>query len=154
MLDHKDYEEYLIRLYFGNSDDLLGACINRAYRDFNRTIHGIDRFETKDQLYQETSGYLKKSFSDIQTGCVCIAEQEEFDRWHQSICSDLSRYYNKHGYSSFTVGQAQKWINMTFKYIFTMREDQVPGFDNLYRFCHIPLDNIILQKLVVVITEN
>jgi hypothetical protein len=147
MIDRKDYEEYLIRLYFGNSDDLLTACINRAYRDFNRTIHGIDRLEAKDQLHQDAYGYLKKSFSDIQTGCVGIAEQEEFDRWHQSICSDLSRYYNKHGYGSFAVGQAQKWINMTFKYIFTMGSDRISGFDNLYKFCHIPLDNIILKKL-------
>lgn len=147
MIDRKNIEEYLIRLYFGKSDYLLDACINRAYRDFNRTIHGIDRLETKDQLHKEASGYIKNSFSDIQTGCACIAEQEEFDRWHQSTCSDLSRYYNKHGYSSFSVGQAQKWINMTFKYIFTMGENRIQGFDNIYRFCHIPLDNIILQKL-------
>ena len=28
MIGRKDYEKYLIRLYFGNSGDLLGACIN------------------------------------------------------------------------------------------------------------------------------
>jgi len=147
MINRKDYEEYLIRLYFGDSNDLLDACINRAYRDLNRTIHGIDRLETKDQLYNETSGYLKKSFLDIQKDCVCMAEQEEFDLWHKSICSNLSIRYVKHGYNSFSVGQAQKWINMTFKYIFTMGENRLSGFDNLYRFCHIPLDNIILEKL-------
>lgn len=147
MINRKDYEEYLIRLYFGKSDDLLAACLNRAYRDFNRTMHGFDKLKTKDQLHQKVLDYLKKSFLEMQTGCVRISKQEEFDDWHGSICSILASYYENHGYISFSVGQAQKWINMTFKYIFTMGEDRVPGFNNLYEFCHIPLDNIILKKL-------
>ena len=149
MINRKDYEEYLFRLYFGDNNDLLAACINRAYRDFNRTIHGIDQIVTKDLLYLEASSYLKKSFSAIREGCVCIEQQEEFDVWHQSICSGLSSYYNKHGYSTFSVGQAQKWINMTFKYIFTMGEDRIPGYSNIYKFCHIPFDNIILGNLTM-----
>lgn len=149
MINRKDYEDYLLRLYFGDNNDLLAACINRAYLDFNRTIHGIDKIITKDRLYLETSDYIKESFSDIREGYVCIAQQEKFDVWHRSICSELSSYYNKHGYSTFSVGQAQKWINMTFKYIFTMGEDRIPGYRDLYEFCHIPLDNIILKKLTM-----
>jgi hypothetical protein len=34
----RDNFEYLLRVYFGNDPDPLSACIQRAYRDFNRTL--------------------------------------------------------------------------------------------------------------------
>jgi hypothetical protein len=36
---------------------------------------------------------------------------------------------------------------MTFKYIFTLGEERLPGYGHLYDFCHIPFDNIILKTL-------
>jgi hypothetical protein len=45
-----DYENYLVYLYFGSDQDLLKACINRAYRDFNRPLHGFGKFENADEL--------------------------------------------------------------------------------------------------------
>jgi hypothetical protein len=71
MRSRSDYEEYLVRLYFGDSD-LLTACINRAYRDFNRTIHGLKQVTMKNVIHQEASAYLRKSFGEIQTGVVRI----------------------------------------------------------------------------------
>jgi hypothetical protein len=47
----------------------------------------------------------------------------------------------------FFVGQAQKWVNMTMKYIFTVGEQRIPGFDLVYTYCHVPLDNILLEKI-------
>ena len=37
---------------------------------------------------------------------------------------------------------------MTFKYLFTLGESRVPGFESVYSFCHVPLDNIVLDSLV------
>lgn len=48
-----DYEDYLVYLYFGTSQNYLKACINRAYRDFNRTMHGYGSFENSVQLFDE-----------------------------------------------------------------------------------------------------
>jgi len=53
-LTRHDWEEYLIRLYFGNKSDLIILCINRAYRDLNRTLHGIDDHEGKHGLFNLT----------------------------------------------------------------------------------------------------
>lgn len=147
MIDRKGWEEYLIRLYFGNRDDLLHACISRAYRDFNRTGHGLSRLENKGALYTQASDYLRQTFSDIQQDKTNVSNQEQFDRWHQATCGRLAECYINHGYNTFSIGQAQKWINMTFKYIFTMGDNRLPDFYNLYKLCHIPIDNIVLDEL-------
>jgi hypothetical protein len=146
MRSRSDYEEYLVRLYFGDSD-LLTACINRAYRDFNRTIHGLKQVTMKNVIHQEASAYLRKSFGEIQTGVVRIEDFKIFDSWHHSICNGLSNCYKSHGYQNFSIGQGQKWINMVFKYIFTVGDNRLPGFSKFYQFCHIPIDNIILNQL-------
>jgi hypothetical protein len=44
------------------------------------------------------------------------------------------------------VGQAQKWLNMSMKYLFTLGERRVPGFAHLYQFAHIPIDNVFLKS--------
>src|SRR5262249_30329761 len=41
----------------------------------------------------------------------------------------------------------QKWINMTFKYIFVMGERRIAGFFHLYDFCHVPIDEYLLAAL-------
>jgi hypothetical protein len=55
--------------------------------------------------------------------------------------------YHTGGIGSFTIGQSQKWVNMTLKYIFTLGENRLPGFEQVYPFAHIPVDNIILEQL-------
>ncbi|MEO0969867.1 MAG: hypothetical protein AAFX80_16435, partial [Cyanobacteria bacterium J06639_18] len=70
-----------------------------------------------------------------------------FDNWHEDTCEKLISIYTHNGYSRFTVGQAQKWINMTFKYIFTYGEQRVAGFGNAYPYCHVPIDQTVLKEL-------
>ena len=48
---------------------------------------------------------------------------------------------------AFHAGQAQKWVNMTLKYVFTVGEEHIPGFGPAYAFCHAPIDNIVLGEL-------
>ncbi len=74
--------------------------------------------------------------------------QQKFDDWHQEACKRLADIYRECGYQWFAVGQAQKWLNMTFKYIYVMGEQRLPGFDHLYDFCHVPLDNILIDRLL------
>jgi hypothetical protein len=45
------------------------------------------------------------------------------------------------------LGHAQKWLNMTFKYIYVMGEQRVSSFGHLYDLCHVPLDNILIEAL-------
>jgi hypothetical protein len=142
-LGRSDYEDFLIRLYFKEFQDPLQACCRRAYLDFNRTFHGIAVLE--GDLYRRAEQALLECLSSITQ--VEAVTQDAFDDWHHATCRDLARVYRDSGYGSFFVGQGQKWVNMSFKYVFAFGDLRVPGFRQLYDRCHVPLDNILLQQL-------
>ena len=147
ILKRSDYEDYLIRLYFGpkkdNQDDLF-LCFRRPYRDFQRTLHGIGKFRGAKQARQQADKVLNRMFAEIRDAPA--VSQTKFDDWHRAACKNVADAYKQCGYRSFNLGQAQKWLNMTFKYIYVMGEARVPGFGRLYDFCHVPLDNILIAR--------
>lgn len=144
-LVERDCKDFLLFLYFGRNKDYLENCIDRAYRDFNRTIHGFANNKNKDNILKESKAYLKKALIEIKNNNI-ITSQADFDTWHESTCYNLLKIFDKYEYSNFNIGQAQKWINMSLKYIFLYDETRIDGFNSIYQYCHIPIDNIILNK--------
>ena len=67
-------------------------------------------------------------------------DQIEFDAWHKKTLYFIINDFKS--YEKITVGQVQKWINMTFKYL-AMRDYK--DFENIYQFCHVPIDSTILN---------
>ena len=140
-----EQDVFLLRLYFGVASPLW-ACVDRAYLDFSRTLHGIGRLAGATALRAEAGKRL----------CTWLAKlpdlnpdpnRETFDARHRELCEQLCTLYARHGYDSFAVGQAQKWLNMALKYVYVFGEAQLPGFSGLYRLGHVPLDKIILERL-------
>jgi len=142
----QDQEEFLINLYFGETRDYLDMCLDRAYRDFNRTLHGI---KYHPNIYGSAKNMMVESFREALQNKNELKSSIAFDEWHKKLCTKLCEHYDAKGFEKYHIGQAQKWINMTFKYIFTMGENRLPGYHWLYRTCHIPLDNIIMNKLSI-----
>ena len=145
ILRRSDYEDCLVVLYFGRDGDQLQLCLRRAYGDFQRTLHGIRRHPRAEEARNRANKALKEMFTEIQSAKTYT--QEQFDDWHRSACIRLAAIYSEFDYQSFSVGHAQKWLNMTFKYIYVMGESRLPGFSHLYDFCHSPLDNILITAL-------
>jgi hypothetical protein len=77
-----------------------------------------------------------------------IKSQREFDQWYETACAQLQTLYRDHGCDRFSVGQAQKWLNMSMKYVFALGEGRLQGFASLYPFAHIPIDNVFLERAV------
>lgn len=146
IISRADYENYLVYVYFGSKPDLLTACINRAYRDFNRTLHGFGNFKNASEIHSEAVSLLKDSLASLKSTCSSQISAEVFDNWHKITCERLISLFESHGHHLF-VGQAQKWVNMTMKYIFTVGEQRISGFASVYSFCHVPFDNILLKQL-------
>jgi hypothetical protein len=69
-----------------------------------------------------------------------------FDAWHQETCSQLQTRYAQYNHELF-IGQAQKWVNMTLKYVYTFGEQRISGFAPFYQYSHVPLDTILIDKL-------
>lgn len=49
---------------------------------------------------------------------------------------------NSFASQTFTIGQAQKWLNMTFKYLHLLEYEAI---DKIYEYCHIPIDSYMLN---------
>jgi hypothetical protein len=138
----KEKNDFVLGLYFDLREDFLTSAIKRAYRDFNRTLKNFPSEEVlKNEIRNEWIKILKLNINELLN--CSFENQEDFTLWHQSTCYQI-REGNDYPLSQ---GQAQKWLNMTLKYLFVFGENRVPGITNNYKFFHIPIDNIIMDKL-------
>ena len=122
-------------------------CVEKSYRDLCRTIS-----------YKKDSREKKRIFKDEVNNKIleCINEypiittdtnSNVFDEWHESVISQIKGIAKEYedifdDHRLITVGQAQKWLNMTIKYMRIMgslpeRIDE--------RFIHVPIDNFIMN---------
>ncbi|SEQ39179.1 hypothetical protein SAMN02910369_01678 [Lachnospiraceae bacterium NE2001] len=162
----KETLDSLIFFYFGftlDEDycDIITRIIEKAYVD--ATNQGA--FNTiADPRKAKLSKYGKDgkggSFK-IVLDRIGILEKDEmvnFDGWHNETCNMLIKLYDKNGLKDiFTYGNAQKWINMTLKYIFLLNgisnnnaESILEKSSKICRYSsdfHIPIDSYIIDEL-------
>lgn len=137
----RDILLFLRFAYFGNSKDLFLAATTRAYLDFNRTLrfHGMPD-EQRLEMRNRASKCIKEAILNLlNRDKLC---QTDFDSWHHRTCDVLIDCYRSNGIR-FTYGHAQKWINMTFKYLYML---EAVTLDFVFPFLHVPIDNIVLER--------
>jgi hypothetical protein len=142
--DH-DWLAFYRDLYlgFGTPDNLVSRCVRRAYRDFNRTWHGA-RDPTARREERRTAG-----LTTIVDAVVGLQRRQmsarSFDTWHTNTMKDVVSVTDPVAEGTgLTLGQAQKWINMSLKYAIGSR---TPGLRWVEPLAHIPIDRIILAQL-------
>lgn len=136
----KDVLDFLKVIYFGVIKDPFESASFRAYRDFNRTLRFYDKnTETRLSLRQRATDILRQQISLLDSGTV--GTQCEFDQWHRETCEKIRQIYKEEELDFFR-GQAQKWLNMTIKYLYIVGSNDFAG---VFRFCHVPIDNFIFQ---------
>ena len=145
---NKDKDEELLKFlkfsYFGNLTISIEVASNRAYRDMCRTLKfDVLPKNTKTTITTE----LKEAVNIIFKEEIPIINEsnitspEEFNSWHEKVCYLIIKKYEEHGIK-LTYGQAQKWLNMTIKYLYML---QVYSFDRVINYLHIPVDKYILE---------
>lgn len=152
-----EQQDFLLSMYFGfGNDDVVRAC-GAAYLDLSRTVHGIGGAPKVEAGDEADANDVGKPRAKIEGQRVLIdslkalpdnpsvVDQESFDQWHETQCKSLCDAFAKNGYGKFTIGQAQKWLNMSIKYIFLFGEGRLPGYARFYRYAHVPIDNVVLQ---------
>lgn len=141
-------DEYLFLLYFGASPrSALGRSVRRAYRDLSRTLHGLSE-STQTRLREDAAGLLESRIQELLDRREPVP-QDAFDDWHQNVTRELCAFYRRRRFPAFSVGQAQKWINMGVKYALTFGEEHVAGVTTLSSSAHAPIDNIVLTELAL-----
>ncbi|RNE49364.1 hypothetical protein [Corynebacterium alimapuense] len=149
----------LLAFYFGgavardlNFDhvDTIRNVSKRAYRDVNRTMHGIGALKNADALRAEIYASVIKfvagleEFSHKELG---PHTQEEFNQLHRAWCLEAIETFSRfphHQRPDFGLhyGQAQKWLNMTLKYLAVLDHPQVRY---AYPYLHVPLDSVVFR---------
>lgn len=142
---HEDILHFLRQAYFGNyRNNPFQVASDRAYRDFCRTI----RSKTFKTLHDEEKNKAKIAVTNYireRLAAIHFPEddnQERFEVWHKETCDGIIRTFSL---CDLTYGQAQKWLNMMFKYLLTLEQ---PEACRLINWLHIPFDNIIIERAI------
>lgn len=125
----------LLYFYFGNTDNPLMAASHRAYLDMCRTLRKADGVILTD-VKAKGQQILEREVKTILKSCRSKAE---YNDWHMNVCNRLLELYAGENIQLY-VGQAQKWINMTMKYLYILTGDELK---NIFDYLHIPLDNYV-----------
>lgn len=134
-------------------DFVIAKCIDRAYLDLCRTL----RFNS-DSDGEKANG--KTGFADakklLRNEIKKLLQNDiTEDDWHATICNNLIAKVNESGILKeylkdeddnsvgFSFGHAQKWVNMSLKYLWLLGLVQ----EKLEKSLHIPIDNYIVEAL-------
>jgi hypothetical protein len=141
-----DWDDFVAVCYFGRTDDWLDRCMWRAYLDMNRTLHGMSKLGEGRSDWKTAMLHVLRNRLTMLSGEHAWT-QLSFDAWHHESVDVLKQVSSEHGFSSLSLGQTQKWINMSIKYAIALGERRMPGFHCVYDVAHMALDNIVLERL-------
>lgn len=128
-------------LYFGSAlgEGEYKAAVFRAYLDFSRTIKFCNAMnDQRLKRKEDIVSLFEKQIKELHSRSV--STQEDFDAWHGEVCENIIKKYN--GVATLTYGQAQKWVNMTIKYLYLLSAE---SFEKEFSFLHIPIDRYVID---------
>lgn len=144
-------------------EDKALKCAQRAYLDLNRTL----TFDDKEADYEECkteaekerkireahktfsdgiSEFIFKKVRDMLESVNKYCTKEDFDKWHCKTLYEIKNKVNDKNVlkEDLSIGQAQKWLNMTIKYMMLLG-DWDEKFNKIREFIHVPVDSYIME---------
>lgn len=166
-LMHSYFGITLAELENGNKDTVIMKCAQRAYLDLSRTLEFTNKITTSMNISKQEK--VQNEHQDFRDKiCTVIKDQildkllksdemnTSFDDIHKQACENiieeaknspaLSEKKNAKEPQKFYYGQAQKWLNMTIKYMWLtgLWKDE---FGRLLPKIHIPVDSFIIEAI-------
>lgn len=158
---------FLVYSYFGCdikelADGGKKKCARRAYLDLARTVKYKYSSSELDKAKKDPDKceYRNMQNNTITNTCQNLissienypGDNTDFDSWHKNECRKIQDTMNdtkldngeKLLKEDFTFGQAQKWVNMTLKYLWLL--DMLPKGISAEDL-HVPIDSFILEAL-------
>lgn len=138
----KDIIIFLKTVLLGKYSDPIEAASSRAYNDMCRTLKfekGKKLDNDKLELRRDVNELLRPEIKKLNISNIKC--QDDFDEWHKSLCEDIQAIYKEKNIC-ITIGQAQKWVNMTIKYLYMLEEN---SFEDIFDYLHVPLDNYVFS---------
>lgn len=123
------------------SDDPVRGAFNGAYGDAQRTMRGIGKNANNKQIKDELFKIVSDFYNDVAKNFSHYSLRD-FDGSFCITCTKMIETSQQLGFA-ITFGQAQKIVNMFFKYMFLIDERL-----NIHaEYLHIPFDSIILNGI-------
>src|SRR2546426_1804986 len=94
-----EQNDFLIRLYFGQREPLT-ACVDRAYLDFSRTLHGMAHLADAASVPRK-GGEFVSSWPTHFRNPRAAWDLDSFDAHHRNACERLCELYAAHGFDCF-----------------------------------------------------
>ena len=148
-------------------ENLILKCARRAYQDLCRTLRfrespnakGLGKAEKEriERSHGDFCDKISKMIRDRALPCLLTATDEvDFNDKHQKVCAAICKEANGTRIKDredtvlkkrFYDGQAQKWLNMTIKYMWLLGllGDQMKEFLSVV---HVPVDNDVIKKAI------
>lgn len=147
--ESRDFRKWYVDQYFGFAgqlglDGMMHKVIRRAYRDMCRTLD-FKKDSSPPECYNEAR---KRLVSDIKNLKDTPDDAPGYDAWHKRSCDNFKEPYQ----GVLTYGQAQKWVNMTLKYIYTLQWDYpllAEPLKSKMKYFHMPIDSYITKASIV-----
>ncbi len=137
-----------------NYDFIVDTLIEKAYKD--ATLMGA--FNTKVKEINENKIEKSKSGAKTKINDFLNNTADMFSSadWHEKICKIIKGEFENEQIQAFTIGNSQKWINMTLKYIyllssFTFTDEDFNKlaecvWDNAGKL-HVPIDSYMIDAI-------
>ena len=150
LMDTTMQRRSLIAFYFGTtvatadvtSEEAIDGAARRAYPDLRRTLWGFGNHPERNVLVDWTLS----SPNDFVNSLAVVTSQEDFDSKHEEWCTTTFEQFTEYEHPTrdftFQYGQAQKWLNMTLKYLAVLNHPEV---QRIYRYLHVPVDHYVIE---------
>lgn len=120
-------------------EEAIRNSVKRAYRDFCRTLRGFGSVKNNTVVKDKAENLLCSELRIFLT-----VGTSHFNEWHKNLMQKLIESFQD---QRLTLGQAQKWINMSFKYLYCFTAYNLHGISKRqFEQCHTPIDNYVLNN--------
>ncbi len=131
---------FLIQSFFGDISDPYLAAIDKAYFDMQtHTIVGA-----KNSIFEMRRMETEYLYDRLKN----IGNEDKYDDWHRKTSCGMKEINTS---IKLTYGQIQKWINMSVKYLYTLKKLGIDTVDDYFieykKDFHAPLDSYVLNAI-------
>lgn len=165
-----------------DKDSIYTEAVNRAYGDMSRhTLHYtnsnyIGDSSSANKARNSIKDTIKNYLMEIETQVFAVKNQKEYDDLHYEMCKRVARaftsakseenkpieltsiraYHNPtERKDTFSMGQAQKMVNMAWKYVYLFYQyfnaqtkdykTEIKSFNKVIKYLHAPVDGYVIE---------
>ena len=151
--DRIDFRPYVKKKIGDNLYLSIEDAITSGYLDVcRRPLQGINNcLRTKGTTSTEMRENIIIETIVPKIKELCEQKTINYDIWHRQLCDIIIKKYKESGYEEMTYGKAQKWINMSLKYVMLYTDDYNKILLKYKDSFHVPIDRIIGNRIAKLI---